>query len=263
MHAARGIGRYVAIVGVVTGATAGCSVPVAGGLDDPEVNRVVLVLERANVEATREPDPGADGLWRVEVARDDLPRALSALQGEQLPRHAPPGVLDALGKGSIVPSETAENAQLAAGIAGELQRSLEGLEGVLRARVHLSVPTTSPLREAPPARASAAVLIEHRGAAPPITSDAVQRLVAGAVAGMQPSDVAVVQVPRPEAPAALANEWGHVGPIAVARTSVRRLQAALLVLGAVVALLAGATLLLYSQLGRARAALAREPATPQ
>ncbi|MGH7294696.1 MAG: hypothetical protein ACRELB_07180, partial [Polyangiaceae bacterium] len=54
-------------------------------------------------------------------------------------------------------------------------------------------------------------------------------------------------------------EIGHVGPIAVARRSMRELQAALLVLTTLVALLAGATLILYARLARARAELAAAP----
>ncbi len=230
-----------------------CSVSVAGGLDDSEANRVVVALERASIEATKEPDPAVEGKWRVDVARDDASHALSALRDEELPRSLPPGVLDAVGKGSLVPSEAAEHAQLIAGIAGDLQRSLEGVDGVLSARVHLNVPAASPLRDIAPPHGSASVLLEHRGSTPPLSADSVQRLVAGGVAGLLPTDVAVVMISRPAPPATGGSLLGHVGPIAVARASMRELQAALIALVAVVALLAGATLALYARLTRLRA----------
>ncbi len=190
--------------------------------------------------------------------RDDVPRALAVMRDEELPRAQPPGVLEALGKGSLVPSETAEHAQLVAGIAGELERSIEGVDGVLRARVHLNVPAPSPLRDTAPPHGSASVLLEHRGSTPPISADAVQRLVAGGVAGLLPTDVAVVMVSRPTPAAPTGNELGHVGPIAVARASLRQLQASLVALVALLALLAGATLLLYTRLARLRAELAQQ-----
>jgi type III secretion protein J len=242
---------------------AACTVPVAGGLEDTEATRVVVALDRANVDATKEPDPTADSRWRVLVARDDVPRALETMRDEELPRTPSPGVLDAVGKGALVPSEASEHAQLVAGIAGDLERTLEGVDGVLRARVHLSVPLPG-ARGAPhdpcdmvAARGTASVLLAHRGSTPPLSADSVQRLVAGGVAGMLPTDVTVVMVPR-TAPASPADgetggQMGHVGPIAVARTSLRHLQAALVGLVALVALLAGATLVLYSRLSRARA----------
>jgi type III secretion protein J len=232
---------------------AACSVPVAGGLDDSEANRMILALDRASVDSTKEPDPLAEGKWRVEVARDDVPRALSALRDEELPRSAPPGVLDAISKGGLVPSEAAEHAQLVAGMAGDLQRSLERIDGVLSARIHLNVPAASTVRDIAPPRGSASVLLEHRGSTPPLSADSVQRLVAGGVAGMLPTDVVVVMVARPAPALPAGGELGHVGPIAVARTSMRQLQAGLVALVALVAVLAATTLVLHSRLSRLRA----------
>lgn len=236
-----------------------CSVPVAGALDDEQANRVVVALDHASVDATKEADPSAEGKWRVNVTRDDVPRALTVMRDEELPRVASPGVLDAVGKGSLVPSEAAEHAQLVAGLAGDLQRSLEQIDGVLRARVHLNVPPPSPLRDTTPARSSASVLLEHRGSTPPLSADSVQRLVAGGVSGLLPADVSVVMVSRPAPAVPPGSELGHVGPIAVARTSMRGLQAALVALVALVALLSAATLALYARLTRARAELSAGP----
>jgi type III secretion protein J len=254
--------RVVALLALLA-APVGCSVPVAGALDDGEANRVVVALDRTGVDATKEPDPAADNHWRVMVSRDDVPRALSTLRDEDLPRTPPPGVLDAVGKGALVPSEAAEHAQLVAGVAGDLERSLEGVDGVLSARVHLSLPEPSPFNQArdqPTARASASVLLAHRGSTPPLSADSIQRLVAGGVAGMVPADVTVVMVSRPAPPAQPGDGLGHVGPIAVARTSLRELQGALVALVGLVAALAAATLLLYSRLARARAELGARPA---
>lgn len=242
---------------------AACAVPVAGDLDDSEANRVFVALDRASIDATKESDPGFEGKWRVSVARDDVARALSVMREEQLPRSEPPGVLDALGKDSLVPSEAAEQAQLMAGIAGELERSLDAVDGVLLTRVHLSIPAAGTARAAGTGRGTASVLVEHRGASPPLSVDAVQRLVAGGVDGLLPTDVSVVMVARPAPPGYGGGEVAHLGPIAVARTSLHPLQAALAALIGLVAVLAGATLYLYSRLTRVREALSREaPAGP-
>jgi hypothetical protein len=106
------------------------------------------------------------------------------------------------------------------------------------------------------------VLLEHRGSTPPVSADSVQRLVAGGVAGLLPTDVTVVMISRPAPASPPGGELGHVGPIAVARTSVRQLQGALVALVGLVAVLAAATLVLYSRLSRARADLSRAPAKP-
>jgi type III secretion protein J len=236
-----------------------CAVPIEAGLDDAEANRVFVALDHANIEVSKEPDPGTEGKWRVTVAESDVARALTVMHNEGLPRQDTPGVLDSVGKGSLVPSEAAEHAQLIAAIASELERSLQGIDGVLVARVHLNVPAASPLRDLAPPRGTASVLLEHRGAMPPISVDSVQRLVAGGVTGLLSSDVVVVMVPHASTPTPGAGDLAHVGPIAVARASVQKLQAALVGLVALVALLAASTLVLYSRLSRARALSMQDP----
>ena len=81
------------------------------------------------------------------------------------------------------PSRAAEHAQLLAGLAGDLERTLESIDGVLSARVQLNLPEPDPFRGTEPAKATASVLLEHRGSAPPIGAADVQRLLAAASAG--------------------------------------------------------------------------------
>jgi type III secretion protein J len=250
----------VATLAILVMTAAACAVPIEAGLDDSEANRVFFALSRASVEVTKEPDPSSEGHWRIAVAETDVGRALAVLQDEGLPRRDPPGVLEAVGKGSLVPSEAAEHAQLIAAIAAELERSLESIDGVVVARVHLNVPPPNPMSDLAPYRGTASVLFEHRGAIPPISADAVQRLVAGGVAGLLPTDVAIVMVSHTPASSVSGENLTHVGPIAVARASVQKLQAALVGLVALVAILAAATLVLYSRLTRARLASGEDSA---
>lgn len=238
---------------------AGCTVPVVAGVEEGDANRIVVVLDRARVDATKEADPGTEGRFRVVVPRDDVARALTAMNAEGLPRPHPAGVLGSINKGVLVPSRSVEHAQVVAGLAGDLERTLESVDGVLAARVHLNLPEADPFRDTPVAKATASVLIEHRGASVPIAVTEVQRLLAGGVGGLAPQEVAVVMIERPGvAPGGEGAALAHVGPIAVAPTSARALQAALGILLALVAVLAGVTLSLYTRLSRARAALGTE-----
>ena len=244
-------GRWA--IGLTAAALLGCNVPVAANLDENDANRIVLAIDRANIDATKEIDPQSEGKERVVVARDDVARALATMRDEELPRPRPPGVLDSMDKGALVPSQAAEHAQYVAGVAGDLERTLETVDGVLGARVHLNLPESDPLRDAPSPKATAGVLLEHRGATPPLTTEAVQQLVAGGVSGLAPADVSVVMIARPAPVLRGEMQLAHVGPIAVARGSVRLLQATLGALVVLVAALAFAALLLWVRLGRARA----------
>src|SRR5689334_6719026 len=93
----------------------GCAVPVAAGLDEGDANRIVVALDQAGVEATKEADPSAEARFRVLVVRDETARALAVMADEELPRPPTRGVLDDA-KGQLVPSQAAEHAQLVVGL---------------------------------------------------------------------------------------------------------------------------------------------------
>ena len=236
----------------------GCISPVASGLNEDEANRVVVALDAETIDATKESDPSSEGKFRVLVPQGDTARALVTLRREQLPRQQPKGVLEAMGKGALVPSEVLEHAQLVAGLAGDLQKSLEAVDGILVARVHLNLPTRDPFREVPKAQSSASVLVEHKGATPPLTSDSIQRIVAGGVPGLLATDVAVVMIARASSANTGGGQFAHVGPIAVARSSQRWLQIALATLVLLVGGLAATTLFAWSKVARLRFDVIRE-----
>lgn len=245
-----------------------CSVPVAGGLEEGNANRIVVALEERGVVADKERDPEVEGRYRIVVARDDASTAISVLTRENLPAPEPPSVLDSLGQGGLVPSRSSEQARLIAGTAGELERSLREVDGVLSARVHLAVVGRDPLQtDDEPRKPTASVLIRYRGATPPIATDEVKRLVAGAVPELEPDQVAVVANSVPAPPAAAERELARFGPVTATRSSMLPLR-----LGVGIAVLAnlvllGLLLFLSSRLRQLRADLeslrqsdARQPA---
>ena len=257
--------RIVPLLGALL--FAGCNVPVAAGLEEADASQAVVALERSGIAAEKERDPEKEGSFRVLVPRDDAASALTSLAAEGLPPRPAPGVLDALGKGSMVPSRLAEHARLVSGTGGELERSLKALDGVVSARVHLAVPPHDPLALGEePETASASVLIRHRGATPPVAMSDVQRLVAGAVPGLSPERVSVVMTSAPTLTAPPGRELARFGPVTVTRSSVSPLR---LIVGVGVllnALLVGVVFALFSRLRRAEHALAESrnesPAEP-
>jgi len=238
-------------------ALVGCSVPVAGGLDEGQANRVMVALDRAGIGAAKESDPASEGHFRVTVEQGEAPRAITALREEDLPAPNTPGLLDSMGKGSLVPSQLAEHAQFVAGLSGELERTLSAIDGVFSARVHLSLPEPDVLREGARPKATASVLLKHRGSTPPIDAHEVKRLVAGAASGLAPDDVAVVMVPRPPAPSP-ERTLSRLGPITATRGSVALLRLATAGIVAVNLALVLAILVLWSRLRKLRAAALEE-----
>ncbi len=231
---------------------AGCSATIAGGLDEADANRMVVALDHFKIDAEKEADPSSEGHFRVVVPRSETTHALSALASDGLPRTRPAGVLDVVGKTGLVPSPAAEHAQFVAAIAGDLERTLLGLSGVVSARVHLNIPTPKPFQDSP-SHATASVLVEHVGSNPPLGVDAIARLIAGGVADLSPNDVAVIASPR--APlSTLADASGD--PASAARWVHTSRRGLLILVGALIALataLGAISIVLYGQLTRVRA----------
>jgi len=250
---ARVLGKSKALVLCVS--LAGCAVPIVSGVEETDATRVVVALEESGIAADKELDPSTEGRFRVLVARDDASGAAQILKQESLPPPPTKGVLDALGEGGLVPSRSAEHAKLVAGTAGDLERSLRALDGVLSARVHLAIPAKSPFEGETKESATASVLIRHRGATPPVTVKDVQALVAGAVSGLTPEKVNVVLAPAPTPGRPMERELSRLGPITVTRGSLTPLRIAVATVAVVNFILLGLLLALWAKVRRAQALL--------
>ena len=245
---------------VVMAALAACSTPIRHGLDEPAANEVVTALERAGIAAdkTREEGPGAAG-FVVRVSEEDAVRALDLLSSLGLPRGRRSGFAEVYAQPSLVPTASEERARYLQALSGEIERTLETIDGVVDARVHLVMAETDPLAVdgAPRVPAQAAVLLKAHPGLPPIKQGDVQRLVAGSVPGLAPSAVAVVVTPAPEGGNTGPPPLVPLGPLRIAPGSKPLLLATL---GGGLALLAAlAALLLYTarRLASAQRQLAR------
>lgn len=210
---------------------AGCESPVATGLTERQANEVVVALDAAGIGASKagEGTTSDTPTFRVNVGSGDQGRALRVLSAQELPREKQPGLGEAFAEASLVPTAVEERARLTAGLAGELSRSIESMDGVLSARVHLALRERSSLLAEPPGRARASVLVRHAGATPPVDEAALRRLVAGAVDDLNEADVAVVFMAAASANAPQSNVV-QLGPVSVSRGSAAVLKMLIAVL---------------------------------
>jgi type III secretion protein J len=162
------------------------------------------------------------------VGRDEATSAIAVLSGEEIPRLRPTTAKDA----PFVTSPESDRAARVAQTAQAIERSLASVDGVMDARVHLDVPQIDPLTaalagggEAKGGRATASVLVRHRGVNPPIGVEEIKRLVAGAVSGLGPDGVAVVAVSVPLPTSSADRQLAWVGPIGVSRGSLPAFRA--------------------------------------
>lgn len=160
-------------------------------VSESDAHRAVSALARAGVGAHVD---HTGPQYRVRVDERTVPRAVEALRDESLPRTQQPGFEASWGPRALTASEPEERARAAQAVAGELARTLQAIDGVLDARVHVApaVPDDDPARAL---RASASVVIRHRGATPPLDASQVRATVAGAVTAMRRDDVNVLFLP--------------------------------------------------------------------
>jgi type III secretion protein J len=175
------------------------------GLDERQASEVLVALDERGVVAAKAREDGTEERWRVEVDRGEAARAHRILADRDLPRARPPGVAEVFGKGSMVPTPTEEHALLLHALSGELARSVEAVEGVLAARVHLGLREPDPLRPSERAAPRASVLVKCRAsacAAIRALEPGLRAMVAGAVEGLDPGAVALVVTEAADSPPA-------------------------------------------------------------
>ena len=226
----------------------GCTTGVLHGLDEPSANEALAALEGAGIGAEKVVDEGTQGSDRfaLRVPRAEGPRALDVLRARGLPRERRHGFAEVYGQPSLIPTASEERARYLAASAGEIERTLEMVDGVVSARVHVVMEEADPLAldaGKPRAAARAAVLIKTAGGRAPLGELEVQKLVAGSVPGLDPSAGAVVTTAAPLPPASGLGPLSSVGPFRVTPSSRAPLIALFCAALATIAVLAGLLLL--------------------
>jgi len=188
-------GRVMAPLLLLLGGTACGEAALVHDLPEREANEVLVALDEGGVSGSKARGEGSDAGWTVTVARGDEAPAHRLLAARQLPRTRPQGLGEVFAQGGMVPTPVEEHARWLHALSGELARSVEALDGVIEARVHLGLPLDDALRSGarPPPRAS--VLVKCRPAACAALRGqeaGLRALVAGAADGLSPEAVAVV-----------------------------------------------------------------------
>jgi len=162
-------------------------------LSQRQANEMVAVLRNAGIDADKQ---GRDNnLFAVTAPKDSFAQAVEVLRAAGYPREG----FDTLGqvfkKEGFVSSPLEERARLTHALSQEISNTIASIDGVVMARVHLSVPEKDPLAEkAPPAAAS--VFIKHR---PGVNLEArmghIKALVVNSIQGLPYDNVTVVLFP--------------------------------------------------------------------
>ena len=198
--------RRLALAGSLVLVAACADEEILHGLDEAQANQVVVALGDAGVIGRARRQDGDGAGFAVAVASAESGRARRVLAERDLPRQRPPGFAEVFSKGSLVPTPVEERALYHHALAGELARSLETLDGVVEARVHLALPAPDPLRPEAARPPRGAVLVKFRPEARArleALESGIRSLVAGAAEGLDPASVSLVLAEAAAAPPAV------------------------------------------------------------
>jgi len=157
------------------------------GLGDADKAAASEALAQANIESRIDNQTGT-----LTVAEDDYYKARMLLAAQNLPKAAPGGyaILDQLPMGV---SRAVEGERLRQARETELARSIQEIEGVTEARVHLAMPeNTVFVRDNAAPSASVIVRMGAGRTLPESQVRSIINLVASSVPGMKPDAVTIV-----------------------------------------------------------------------
>jgi type III secretion protein J len=143
---------------------AGCGRAVLyGNLSEQQANEVEAVLLAAKVDADKQLAENKKG-WSVTVSKGDFPQAMRLLKSAGLPAEPFESMGEVFKKEGFVSSPTEERARYLFAMSQELSHTLEEIDGVVSARVHIALPENDPLTEGKKSASASVVIIEQPGA---------------------------------------------------------------------------------------------------
>lgn len=229
----------------------GCTQAIQHGLEERDANEIVTALVARGYSAQKVSEKGKKPTWAIEVAEEHAIAAMGVLTELKLPRQQRLKTLALAQSGGLIDTPGVERLRQLEAQEGDIEESLETMDGVVSAAVELVV-SLPPRPGLSPSPSRASVLLRSR-------PEAVERLqqqraelkayVAGAVDSLSSDSVVLV------IDAVNLDPSGHLVPLP-AGSSTRVLVVAL---GATLSLLAGLLVFLSWKLLRSRAHGSPEP----
>lgn len=168
------------------------------GLDQQQANEVIAVLQRHNIEADKV-DRGKAG-FSILVAQTNFAAAVDWLKIYDLPSRPRMEVAQMFPADSLVSSPRAEKARLYSAIEQRLEQSLQSMEGIMSARVHVSYDVDSGEggRQAKPVHLSA-LAVYDRDIDPEQKVNDIKRFLKNSFSDVEYDNISVVLSKRSEA----------------------------------------------------------------
>jgi type III secretion protein J len=176
---------------------AACRSQIQHGLDERDANEIVSVLAGRGFDARKEPEKGKKPTWAIDVDDDRAAEALRVLTELKLPRPARTTTRDVAAQSGLIETPGTERLRQMEALEGDIEQTLETMDGVVSAGVEIVVPAPARPGQVPSPSKASALLRVHPESLERITQQRTQlkELIAGSVEGLKPDDVALVVDP--------------------------------------------------------------------
>lgn len=186
--------------------------------EEREANRILVLLGRTNIEATKVQDEAARELrFNVLVDQGDAADALAVLERHNLPEARRPDTATMFQESGLIPTSEQERAKRVVGVEGDIVNALRQLPRVVSVQAAVSIPIDNPLRDVNEARPKpkASVIVVYapdESNAPPLTAKEFQEFVQGKLSELKSAEVTVLLVPAAPGEGAVAAAAPAVDP---------------------------------------------------
>lgn len=191
-------------------ALSGCDTELISNLSERQANEIVALLEQNNIDAQKV--KGDKNIFSVRVEKDYMSDSVELLNAYDLPSADHVEIAAQFPADSMVSTPLGEKVRLVSSIEQRLGQTIQELDNVTTARVHLSYPLKGDSDESstPP---SASVLIIYKNVINEAEYiDKIKRLIKNSMSTIQYEDISVVvfkkgDVIRPSRPAQSTPSW--------------------------------------------------------
>ncbi|PZR08198.1 MAG: flagellar M-ring protein FliF [Archangium gephyra] len=175
----------------------GCATQIQHGLEERDANEIVSALVARGFDAKKVPEKGKKPTWAIELDDSQATEAMRVLTELKLPRPARLKTQTLAASTGLIDTPSAERLRQLEAQEGDIEESLETMDGVTSASVELVVPAAPrPGQPAIPSKASVLLRV-HPDALERLQQQRSQlrALVAASVEGLQSDDVVLVVDP--------------------------------------------------------------------
>ncbi|CAB3798869.1 type III secretion system inner membrane ring lipoprotein SctJ [Pararobbsia alpina] len=158
-------------------------------LDQQQANETLAALQQRNIAARKE-QHGKSG-YSIVVPPDDFVAAVDTLSALGLPPRPRVEIAQAFPGDAMVASPTAERARLLSMIEQRLEQTIQSIDLVERASVHLSYALDEPAGRRTPSIHIAALVVHEAGADEPALIAKLKRFLKNAVAHAHYDDISI------------------------------------------------------------------------